>query len=385
MALVTSCKLPGSIRDLAIFSRTRVSEDSAIAGCCVVKNQKSAVVAICFLLACLGGCASKESSDTTPKPQTSTAAGNGPALTTTPSQLTTTASAESTTAPSTTETVSPFADSAGTSTAATTTAEAETSTAAPTSTTSAEVSSPAASDGKPVELAGKPVDLVGKPAELVGKPGDLYGKPSNLRGKPVELTGKPVELTGKPVELTGKPVELTGKPVELVGKPVELVGKPVELVGKPVELTGKPVELTGKPVALTGNAVDLTVKETPQEIRIDMATDVLFDFDKSTLLPKARQTLHKAAGIIRDKAKGAVRIEGYTDGKGSDAYNQKLSERRANAVRDWFAKNEELSAVQFDTQGFGAKNPVAPNKKPDGSDNPAGRQKNRRVTIVIVK
>jgi outer membrane protein OmpA-like peptidoglycan-associated protein len=357
MALVTSCKLPGSIRDLAIFSRTRVSEDSAIAGCCVVKNQKSAVVAICFLLACLGGCASKESSDTTPKPQTSTAAGNGPALTTTPSQLTTTASAESTTAPSTTETVSPFADSAGTSTAATTTAEAETSTAAPTSTTSAEVSSPAASDGKPVELAGKPVDLVGKPAELVGKPGDLYGKPSNLRGKPVELTGKPVEL----------------------------VGKPVELVGKPVELVGKPVELTGKPVALTGNAVDLTVKETPQEIRIDMATDVLFDFDKSTLLPKARQTLHKAAGIIRDKAKGAVRIEGYTDGKGSDAYNQKLSERRANAVRDWFAKNEELSAVQFDTQGFGAKNPVAPNKKPDGSDNPAGRQKNRRVTIVIVK
>jgi outer membrane protein OmpA-like peptidoglycan-associated protein len=144
-------------------------------------------------------------------------------------------------------------------------------------------------------------------------------------------------------------------------------------------------DIGGKVEDVGGKVADLAVKETPLEIRIDLAADVLFDFDKSTLLPKARQTLHKAAGIIQDKAKGAVRIEGYTDAKGSDAYNQKLSERRANSVKDWFVDKEGLHKVHFTTQGFGPKNPVAPNKKADGSDDPAGRQKNRRVVIIITK
>jgi len=134
-----------------------------------------------------------------------------------------------------------------------------------------------------------------------------------------------------------------------------------------------------------GKVADFQVKETATEIRIDLAADVLFDFDKSNLLPKARQTLHQAAEMIRDKAKGAVRIEGYTDAKGSDSYNQNLSERRASAVKDWFVNKEGLNKVQFTTAGFGAKNPVAPNKKPDGSDDPVGRQKNRRVEIIITK
>src|SRR5712691_3696527 len=79
---------------------------------------------------------------------------------------------------------------------------------------------------------------------------------------------------------------------------------------------------------LGGKVQDLQVKETGEEIRIDLAADVLFDFDKADLRPAAQQTLHQAAGIIQEKAKGAVRIEGHTDSKGNDAYNQKLSERR---------------------------------------------------------
>jgi outer membrane protein OmpA-like peptidoglycan-associated protein len=120
-------------------------------------------------------------------------------------------------------------------------------------------------------------------------------------------------------------------------------------------------------------------------VRIDLAADVLFDFDKADLLPKAQQTLSQAAGIIREKAKGKVRIDGYTDAKGADAYNQRLSERRAAAVETWFKTKGNLKDVSFVTQGFGAKNPVAPNTKPDGSDDPAGRQRNRRVEIVIQK
>jgi outer membrane protein OmpA-like peptidoglycan-associated protein len=134
-----------------------------------------------------------------------------------------------------------------------------------------------------------------------------------------------------------------------------------------------------------GKTESLQVKETSTEVRIDLSADVLFAFDKADLLPEAQQSLSQAAVIIRDKAKGTVRIDGYTDAKGSDAYNQRLSERRAAAVENWFKSKGHLSAVSFAVKGFGAKNPVAPNNRPDGSDDPDGRQKNRRVEITITK
>jgi outer membrane protein OmpA-like peptidoglycan-associated protein len=135
-----------------------------------------------------------------------------------------------------------------------------------------------------------------------------------------------------------------------------------------------------------GKTKDLEVKESKTEIHIDLAADVLFDFDKSTLRPSARDTLHQAASIIRSNAKAStVRIDGYTDSKGSDSYNQQLSNRRAEAVRIWLVDIEGLKNVSFATSGYGAKNPVAPNSKPDGLDDPDGRQKNRRVEITIKK
>jgi outer membrane protein OmpA-like peptidoglycan-associated protein len=136
---------------------------------------------------------------------------------------------------------------------------------------------------------------------------------------------------------------------------------------------------------LGGRVQDLQVKETGQEIRIELAADVLFDFDKADLRPAAQKTLHDAAGIVRDKAKGAIRIEGHTDSKGNDAYNQKLSERRAASVKTWFIDKEGLGSMQFTTQGFGEKKPITSNTKPDGSDDPEGRQKNRRVEIILKK
>jgi len=121
------------------------------------------------------------------------------------------------------------------------------------------------------------------------------------------------------------------------------------------------------------------------EVRIDMAADVLFDFNKANILPKAQEALKQAADVIRKKAKGTVRIEGHTDSIGSNAQNQRLSERRSESVKSWFIREEGLGNVSFTTQGFGASKPVAPNRKPDGSDDPEGRQKNRRVEIVITK
>jgi outer membrane protein OmpA-like peptidoglycan-associated protein len=145
------------------------------------------------------------------------------------------------------------------------------------------------------------------------------------------------------------------------------------------------VDLVYRIESIGGVVQDIEIKETPTEVRIDMAADVLFDFDKADLLPKANETLQKAADFIRERAKGgAVRIEGHTDAKGDDAYNQKLSERRAASVKNWFIAHG-LANMKFSTEGFGAKKPVAPNTKPDGSDDPDGRQKNRRVELVIRK
>ena len=159
-----------------------------------------------------------------------------------------------------------------------------------------------------------------------------------------------------------------------------------EVQGIPVDLVFTVKDLVFVVDDTGGKIKDLEVTETKTEIHIDLAADVLFDFDKSTLRPAARDTLHQAASIIRSNAKAStVRIDGYTDAKGSDAYNQRLSERRAEAVRRWFVANEGLQEVKFAANGFGAKNPVAPNTKPDGSDDPNGRQKNRRVEITIQK
>lgn len=151
------------------------------------------------------------------------------------------------------------------------------------------------------------------------------------------------------------------------------------------DLKMKVLDLVFRVDDLGGKVQDLQVKETGQEIRIELAADVLFDFDKADLRPAAQKTLHQAAGIVQDKAKGAVRIEGHTDSKGNDAYNQTLSERRAASVKTWFIDKEGLGSVQFTTRGFGAKKPVASNTKPDGSDDPDGRQKNRRVEIILKK
>ena len=138
-------------------------------------------------------------------------------------------------------------------------------------------------------------------------------------------------------------------------------------------------------IDLGGKVLDLQVKQTETEVRIELAADVLFDFDKDTLKPVAQETLQKAAAVIREQTKGAIRIDGHTDAKGDDNYNQKLSLRRAAAVKNWFAQKGKLGERRMSTHGFGKQKPVASNTKPDGSDDPEGRQKNRRVEIVVGK
>jgi OmpA-OmpF porin, OOP family len=113
---------------------------------------------------------------------------------------------------------------------------------------------------------------------------------------------------------------------------------------------------------------------------ITFAADVLFDFDKATLTGKAESRLEQAAQALKKEAAGKeVKIDGYTDSKGSDSYNLKLSRQRAQAVHD--ALGKLVPGTTFAVAGHGEAGPVAPNALPDGGDSPEGRAKNRRVEI----
>jgi outer membrane protein OmpA-like peptidoglycan-associated protein len=141
---------------------------------------------------------------------------------------------------------------------------------------------------------------------------------------------------------------------------------------------------TGASLYKTGGALT-QVQESPKELRLTLAADVLFDYDKSAIRPDAKEALDRVADIIRSKSRGVVKIEGFTDSKGEAGYNLRLSKARADSVENWMIEREGLPGGGFTTQGFGATRFVAPNAKPDGSDDPAGRQKNRRVEILIQK
>ena len=77
-------------------------------------------------------------------------------------------------------------------------------------------------------------------------------------------------------------------------------------------------------------------------------------------------------------------IDGHTDSRGSDSYNVRLAKRRAEAIKAIMVKRG-VDPKRIKTQGYGEKIPVAPNTHPDGSDNPEGRQENRRTEFIVFK
>lgn len=115
---------------------------------------------------------------------------------------------------------------------------------------------------------------------------------------------------------------------------------------------------------------------------ITLPGDVLFDFDKSEIREDAHAVLERLAEAISSIEEPRILILGHTDSKGNDAYNQALSERRAKSVRTWLAFRQ-IAESAMTTEGKGENEPVAPNSRDDGSDNPEGRQLNRRVEFVI--
>ncbi len=121
-----------------------------------------------------------------------------------------------------------------------------------------------------------------------------------------------------------------------------------------------------------------TILETRDSARglIVNMSDVLFDTAKFTLRPAAREKLAKVAGVVSGHPGLMLEVEGHTDSMGEDDYNQGLSERRGEAVRDYLT-GQGVPQNSVTSQGFGEARPVASNQ------NAAGRQQNRRVELVV--
>jgi outer membrane protein OmpA-like peptidoglycan-associated protein len=119
----------------------------------------------------------------------------------------------------------------------------------------------------------------------------------------------------------------------------------------------------------------LQTRDTPRGLVVSMP-DVLFDFNKYTLKPEARERLARISGIVLAYPDLKLQIEGYTDAIGSDEYNQTLSEKRAKTVRDYLVSSG-VSMNNVAAQGMGKADPVADNSTA------AGRKLNRRVEMIV--
>ena len=144
-------------------------------------------------------------------------------------------------------------------------------------------------------------------------------------------------------------------------------------------VSAKPVPKAGK--VGTFPSIDAAKPVQSCGTVITLEDSVLFDFGSSDLRSEASTTLTNLATVLKDSKAPKVQIQGHTDSVSDDAFNQKLSEQRAQAVSN--ALKSDGVAADLEAVGYGETKPVAPNENPDGSDNPAGRRLNRRVEVFV--
>ncbi|MBS7660363.1 OmpA family protein [Pseudomonas lalucatii] len=140
--------------------------------------------------------------------------------------------------------------------------------------------------------------------------------------------------------------------------------------------SSKPAPAPAPVAAVQPVAEPVQVEEEPMEmVRVEL--DVKFDFDKANVKQESYGDIKNLADFMNQYPQTTTTVEGHTDAKGSDAYNQKLSERRANAVREVLVNQYGVQGERVNAVGYGESRPVADN----ASD--AGRAINRRVEAEV--
>jgi outer membrane protein OmpA-like peptidoglycan-associated protein len=142
---------------------------------------------------------------------------------------------------------------------------------------------------------------------------------------------------------------------------------------------GLDVDLTG----ISGTAIQARDAEGRRLAVLFITSDTLFDTGSSDLSEPARANFDAIASLIQSQAPNApIRVRGHTDATGDPASNQRLSEARAATVAQYLA-TRGIDGALISSTGLGETVPIVLETNPDGSDNPTGRQYNRRVEIVV--
>jgi outer membrane protein OmpA-like peptidoglycan-associated protein len=158
------------------------------------------------------------------------------------------------------------------------------------------------------------------------------------------------------------------------------VPPPTPVVREPV-VQEKVVVIVSEPKA--EEKVVALAAEPKEKVVVLAFEDIHFDFDKSTLKPEAQTILKRNIQILKDNPKTQVRIAGYTSASGTDDYNQKLSERRANAVKGYLISEGLISSDRLTMIGYGEKYPARYEAAPKDLYSDAAKA-NMRVLFEIV-
>lgn len=164
---------------------------------------------------------------------------------------------------------------------------------------------------------------------------------------------------------------------------LDLTATVLDLKATVEDLAGSSEDISGEVRDKLARSGDIEVRESGDDLILSVASDVLFAFDSADLSGEAQRSLTDVSEVLAGATQGQVAVVGHTDAKGSDDYNLELSRRRAEAVAS-FLKDHDIPGDRLRVEGRGEAEPVAENEI-DGTDNPDGRARNRRVEFVVPK
>jgi OOP family OmpA-OmpF porin len=209
-------------------------------------------------------------------------------------------------------------------------------------------------------------------------------------------TEQPMEKTPLDSDGDGVADDLDQCPDTPMGAPVDARGCPLDTDGDgvhdyldqcPDTPMGAPVDARGCPLDTDGDGVHDYLDQcpdTPMGMSVDekgcglrLTLHINFDFDQAVIKPEFKVELDKAAAFVRANSDVPyILLAGHTDSRGNNAYNQRLSERRAKAVRQALIDNYGMNPTKLKARGFGESQPVADNNTEEG------RYQNRRVEVI---
>ena len=173
--------------------------------------------------------------------------------------------------------------------------------------------------------------------------------------------------------------EKTARELAAEVEPDELEGE-IERLEKELAEIEAQKQLGYDPTLLDADVYNLKELKIGQKIILER---IYFDFDKYDIRDESVVELNKLLLFLEKNPKVIVEISGHTDSRGSDEYNLKLSRNRAKSVVAWL-KKRKVSSKRVIAKGYGETKHIAPNENPDGTDNPDGRQMNRRIELTII-